>query len=104
MERGIEVGSWAVCPATYGGRTDPDILQVDKVTAHRVVSGRRHIDRSSVMATFATKDEATKLVQRIASVAGESKRRIRAAREWAEKEVDAAIARALGTGEGSSNG
>ena len=95
----IQPGQWLVTRGYNGSRLRPELHQADKATTHRVKCGSRYIDRSVVMAVFTDQNDADKLIHHIASVYGEHERRVISARLWADKEVDAAIARALGTGE-----
>jgi hypothetical protein len=95
-------GQWVLMSDTYGGKLNPDIAQVEKVTAKRIVAKiynyPRHYDRTNLLAAFDNREDAKRLRQSLNGVLGEQNSRIAAAREAAEKQADELIAKALAQG------
>jgi hypothetical protein len=92
----LSIGRWAVMPG-YGGRlaaNEYDLIQITKVT-EKLIKGRpgwggsdRQFPKDAVMATFATQDEAKRLISKIAGIRGERDRRVNAATEAATAALD----------------
>jgi hypothetical protein len=92
----LSIGRWAVMPG-YGGRlaaNEYDLIQITKVT-EKLVKGQpgwgthdRQFPKDAVMATFATQDEAKRLISKIAGIRGEHDSRVQAAKKSANDALD----------------
>jgi hypothetical protein len=98
-ELDLSIGRWALMPGCSGriSASAYDLIEITKVT-DKLVKGRpsygrsdRQFPKDTVMATFASKDEAARLIDRIAGVRGDRDRRVKAANDAAEEAIDKAI-------------